>query len=153
MTYNSQNISEIFAGGNPAQQELVKVATGETIYPGYAIYIAQGQAYAAKSSDSRISGFAALKEGHDIDTAYDEGDFIPWYIVGQDTYLWLKIAIQSPAQAIDSGDLAILSTTDGQLAYNDGTTLSKMRCGKFMGPYYAGSASVAWIMKVNIGAT
>lgn len=128
-TFAGLNIATIYAGGNP-KRKWAKL--GEAFGPGDAIRVTSGVAYLAKASDAHVSGIADLLEGKEIDTDYTSaevtaGILIPYFPKGQDTDVYLKIALSSPVVAIKPFDRLALSTVDGQMknfVYTDGTQAS-----------------------------
>lgn len=152
-TYAARSINDVLAGGQNQLTNHVVVAASETIYPGYAIYISQGKAYAAKSSDAKFSGVAALKVDHDIDTAYTAGELIPYFPKGEDVDVWMYLQATTPSEAaaVDEGMPAKLGSEDGKVsldvATNGSTALTHV--GHFKS-YNAGSATEDKLVKVNL---
>ena len=152
-TYATKLVA-VFAGGHPDTEKGVKVATSETIYPGYPIYVANGLAYAAQSSD-RVTGVAASKPGHDDDVAFTALEVIEYYPVGQDTYVWVRWLAQTPQVTINEGDVIVLSGTDGYVmkwAYTDGTEASDTFVNKVgrSASYKVGSATNNYLIRVHL---
>lgn len=159
-TFANRGIGDVYYSGNPRRQKAVKVGTGETIKPGYAIYVSNGVAYAAKSTDPYISGIACCMDGHEIDTAYTSTsgseENIEYYGKGQDTEVWAFLVASSPAVTIDEGELLVVSSTDGMFtlwSYASGAeetdTLSKAVRSR---DYKAGSASDNKLVRISLSA-
>jgi hypothetical protein len=152
-TFASRNIGHVLAGGQSQLTNHVIVAASETIYPCYAIYISQGKAYAANSTDAKFSGVAGLKPDQDIDTAYTAGEMIPYFPKGEDVDVWMYLQATTPSEAaaIDEGLPAKLGTEDGKVSLDvaiDGST-SQYQVGHFKS-YSAGSATNDILVKVNL---
>lgn len=96
--------------------DMGRTVTGETlIKPGWVIYTDSANlCYAAKNSDSKWSGVAALKGGDDIDTAYGTAEKIQYY-KKCGCRLNLICEATSPSVAIVEGDPIIIGTEDGKV--------------------------------------
>jgi len=155
-TFASRDLANVLAGGTNQLTNHVIVASGETIYPCHAIYISQGKAYAAKSSDAKFSGVAALKVDQEIDTAYTAGEMIPYFPKGEDVDVWMYLQATTPSEAaaVDEGMPAKLGSEDGKVALDvatDGST-ALTHVGHFKS-YNAGSATDDKLVKVNLSRT
>jgi len=105
--------------GGPYEEERGVVYTSETIKPGFVIYKdANNRLYSAITGDTKWSGVAGLKGGHDIDTAYTatagNEEKIP-YFKKNGCRLNLILEATSPAVAIIEGDPIIIGAEDGKV--------------------------------------
>ena len=158
-TFASRLIADVYAG--PSNVNVVKsrlYQVGEAgIYPGYAVRVGSDmKVYLAKASDKKVSGIAALKAGHEIDTAYTiTTDYIEIYEVGSGMEVWAFLLGASPLAPCLPGDQCHLSATDGCVevfAYTDGTDTSDshiLHMGRFL-DYSAGHATDELLVRISL---
>lgn len=154
-TFADRGIGSVLASTGNFKRKSAVVAAGETIKPGYAIYIAAGKMYAAKAADAKWSGVAVERPGDELDTAYTVGELVPYYPRQQDIECWMYMVKQTPsATAFDEGMKACLSTTDGMISkfsYAGASADFTDMVGVFR-QYGAGSTSANKLVKVHIAA-
>lgn len=156
-SFETRGIASVLGGGDSERKSAV-VYTGETIKAGYAIYVAGGYAYAAKNSDSYVSGIACERAGTALDTAFTAGQTIEYFPVGQDTWAWCLYLAQSPVANLAEGEQVMVSATDGYLmkwAYTNATEKSDTptwRVGRVLKDQ-TGSKTDNKLILVNLGAS
>ena len=158
-TYEDLKIGNIYAGGD-TWMEWKAIATSEVLKPGHTCRVgSDDKLYAVKSTDGPASGFMALKNGQEIDTAYTvtSGYLYPYYPIGQKTLVWGVLEATSPAVAVRNGTKLIVGTEDGKVRafpYTDGaeaTDSDSHAVGRAV-DIDAGSTTDDHIIKINIGA-
>ena len=153
-TYDSKNIGDVFAGGDSSTNGGVKV--GDAFGPGDAIRVVAGVAYITASGDALLTGVAASKAGHDNDVVFTVGEIIEYYPIGQNTKVHMKLKAVAGPVAVEEGEVASLSATDGQVekfAYTDASVETDtliLKVGRFAEPD-AGHATEVRIVTVDIG--
>lgn len=161
-TYLSRNLGQCYAGGSSRRQKAMK--TGEAgIYPSYIITKRNTNTtmYLFKIDDYAVTGYmpsgiADLMDGHEIDTVYASGALVEWFMIGQDTDVYVHVINANPAPSYEIGDDIVASTTDGYGQKYGGFSTAKdytasplLKIGK-AAEYRAGSTSDTKLLKVNL---
>jgi hypothetical protein len=152
-TYIGKKIGNVFAGGNSSTEGGVKV--GDAFGPGDCIRIVAGVAYITASGDALLTGVAASKAGHADDVVFTVGEIVEYYPIGQDTNVHMKLKGASGPIAVEEGEIASLSATDGQIqkfAYTDATKETDtlyLKVGRFA-EADAGHATEMRIVEVSL---
>ena len=151
-SFDNKNYGTVYVAGETNKEWGF---AGDAFKPGEVIRVhSDGKLYVSKASDGHVGGVAASKDGHDNDTDFSVGDWVPYYPKGQKTCVRTYLETESPAVAGYKGDDVVLSSTDGQteIFVNDITTPidDNLKVGT-LNEYTAGSTSEVKLLEVWLG--